>query len=155
MPLHRRERVLAALAQQLIAANTQAGPRWYRARSFPVEIAQLPAGLVRMPPGQMVERIVRSDVNVYTDRTLTPLVVMKLRNQPAAVDVQEIETAINAFSLEVEKAIEADPTLGGLVIDTKLNGFFADMESANADFGDGVLMVEILYRAVRVDPSQP
>lgn len=155
MPLHRREQVLAALRAQLIAANTQAAGRWFRGRTLALQTDQLPAGLVRMPPGQQAERIERADVNYFTTRTLTIMVVMKLRNLPADADTQEIETALNAFSKEVENAIEADPTITGQAIDARPTGFFTDLEGANADFGDGVLLVEVKYRAKRTDVSLP
>lgn len=152
---HKRERVLTALQQQLIAAGTAAAGRWFRSRTIPVTEDQLPCGLVRMPPGQSTETLVRSDVNAFHDRTLTAMVVLKVATVPADAQNSDLEATINAFSLQVENAIQADPTLGGVAMDMDVFAFFTDMQGDNADFGDGVLMVRIKYRTLRTDASQP
>jgi hypothetical protein len=149
VPTHHRETLLAGLVTIIKNASTSCGNRVYRGRRIPIEDAELPVALVY----QGDEESDLNDQNHLLRRVLEVFVELHQKNTPTTINDPGIDTALNELARQVEVAVQADATLGGLCLIALHVGTQTQSEDAEADRGRIRLQFSILYRTQRTDPS--
>lgn len=144
MPTSVREQVLSAFATMLgtVAAENVPGTiKVYRARRKPLsdddDLDQLPALLMRSAPGASEQTSAAVTRNL---ERITVTAVLK-------ADTDEgLDQALADLWAALQRAVEADPTLGGVAVDVNL----ADADQSAAD-GDGIGGVGDVFAAYDVE----
>lgn len=133
--LHRRQLIREAAAAAL-KGKTDAGDRVYETRLVPYRLLELPAIAV-YSLDESTEEASRSTAPRELERDL------ELAIEGAVKQGENVDDAMDALALEIERVMHADPTLGGVASDTFLSGteFFVDVES---DRPAGV--IRLVYR---------
>lgn len=136
---HRRQQIREAVAAVLVAAGTVAGARVYTTRMVPHRRAQLPAVSV-----YALEESVDSESRATSPRELTRR--LQLAVEGAVEAAENVDDALDALALELERAMHADDTLGGLAGDVLLSSTeLAVAEEGAKPIGLVRLVYEVTY----------
>lgn len=131
--LHQRKTIRDAVVAALVAADTAAGARCYPTRVVPWKRLTLPAisvyGLSES-----------SDDKQSAPRELTRTMQLAVE---AAVKGANIDDALDALALEIERAMHADPSFGDVCSDCVLTG--TELEAA-VDGDEPVGFLRLTYR---------
>lgn len=147
---HQAETILAAIVTILKAGGTDAGSRVYRGRTLPVEAAE--GDVINVYEGDEVSSL--DDVNSRKLRQLTVNVELYKRALPTDQnDPGSIDTALNDFIREVEVALEASFSLGGVCRNFIHTGTQRARGDADREFRVATLTLQVIYRTLRVDPA--
>ena len=112
MSTHPRQAIREAVVALLVAAGTDAGSDVYPTREVPWRSVEL--------PGIAVYSLEESSQRITGGRDLDRSVVLAIH---AVAQLSEgIDDALDALALQVEKAMAADPTLGGKALASYLAG---------------------------------
>jgi hypothetical protein len=137
MPLHQRQIIREAVVAAIIAANTSAGARVYETRAVPWARVQLPAISVYLPGDTVTEESKNTAPRVL-DRVGQLEVI-------AAVETGEnVDDAMDAIALEIERAMHKDPSFGGVCGGSVLSSTDSDtVEVGQKPLGFIVLTYEV------------
>lgn len=142
----RRVQLLAAIAAALEGSGKPAGLNVHRARLRPLEKDLLPAAIVYVPP-ETPEAV-----------TLSPLAVD--RKARVAVQLRAIapegtaaEDAVDPYYVWAVQAIQADPTLGGLALDTNEVSVTYDAIESDSVLAACEVLFEVTYETAESDPE--
>jgi len=148
---HKREQILAAVTTTLTGLGTT-GANVTRGRVFTVDESELPHLVITQGPDEIVNPDGDDEAtNIYLLSALT-LMVEIINDASSGV----LETTINQICKEIVAALIADPTQGGLAINT------AELQTSQPELSDDrkkrtantFMQFEILYKRLRADPSQ-
>lgn len=136
---HQRKLIREAVKAALVAAGTAAADRVFETRLVPWRTAQLPAISVysRSEDGITVEsepRVLRRPLSLVIEGVV--------------IANQDVDDALDALSLEIERAMHADPTLGDVCGDSYLASVelgMMDVEGARP-MGAVQLVYAVTYR---------
>lgn len=106
MPLHQRQIIREAIRDALVAANTSAGSRVYETRVVPWHRVELPAIAV----------YTLNETVAPESKTTGPRVLQRLSHLEVVAAVEasaNVDDALDAIALEIERAMHADETFGG------------------------------------------
>ena len=120
------------------------GARVYQSRVYPIDNAKLP-GLILYTRNEVIEYV---SMERTTDRSLTVSVEAYVKGTAGH------DATIDDIAAEVEVAIAADTTLGGLAQDTRMTSIDVD-HSGDGDqpVAIAVITVEIDYTAAEGAPT--
>lgn len=136
---HRRQQIREAVAAALVAAGTVAGDRVYTTRMWPYRRAQLPALAV-----YSLEEPVDPESRATSPRRLTRN--LQLAVEGAVEATEGVDDDLDDLALEVERAMHADDTLGGLAGDVLLSSTeLAVLEEGAKPVGLVRLVYEVTY----------
>lgn len=136
---HQRQ-VIREKVAALLSGATGAGARVFQSRVVPYRRLELPAIAVYARSEQ-----VDPESRLTAPRELT-------RSLQLAVEIAErlsedVDDALDALALQVEKVFDADPTLGGEAGDSLLGSTQIDLvEDGDKPIGVAILTYEITYR---------
>jgi hypothetical protein len=122
MATHPRETIRKAVVTILERARTDAGASIFPSREVPWRSVEL--------PGIAVYSLEESSTQEHRDVPLTRLVILAIH---AVVRLTEgVDDALDALSLQIEKAMAADPTLGGTAQLSHLAGTEISVDESTA-----------------------
>jgi hypothetical protein len=131
---HERQQIREAIAAALVG-KTAAGARVFETRILPLRMPELPAVAVY----SLSES---SDDQQTAPRELKRRIDFAV--EAAVKQGTNIDDALDAIALQVETAMDADPTFGGLASDSMLVGTQLDV----VEEGDRMMGVAVLRYAV-------
>jgi hypothetical protein len=122
MATHPRETIRKAVVTILERARTDAGDNVFPTREVPWRSVEL--------PGIAVYSLEESSTQQHQDAELVRQVVLAIH---AVVRLTEgVDDALDALSLQIEKAMAADPTLGGTALLSHLAGTEISVDETTA-----------------------
>jgi len=140
---HPRQEIRHAVATQLTGA-TAAGTRVFRTRVLPYKRVELPALAVYTPT---------ETVNVDVDtapRELERSPELVIEGAVKAAGSENVDDALDAMALEIENALHADPTFGGVAADAVLSSTELDI----IEDGDTLVgLVKLTYKVEYFAPA--
>lgn len=148
--MHQRQQIRDAVAARLLAASTAAGSNVFTSRARPIlEILQRKEAVLSVYTGDETSR--RSPDGHLLDRTLTVSI------EGAAGGGDDLDDVLDDFAQEVEAALDADPTLGGLLHDDlELTATSSEISArGNVQVGAFRMDYECRYLTQRIDPGEP
>jgi hypothetical protein len=136
--LHQRRQIRDAVVAALKAADTAAGERVFPARSNPFKRVDLPAVAV-------LTSSETSDDGQTAPRELKR--VMRLEVQAAVEDTANVQDVLDALALQLERAMHADPTFGGVCADSTLteSSLLVDGQTGQREVGALGLAYRVTY----------
>jgi hypothetical protein len=141
--LHPRQQLRHAAVAALLD-KTAAGARVYRMRVAPNKTGKLPS-LSVYTPGEDVDTEASMESAPRELERVIELVVDAI----VEAGPEDVDDAIDALCLEVENALHADPTLGGVVADLILSRTDSDA------FGEGGKTIGLAKLTFRVEHNGP
>lgn len=151
MPTHPRQQIREAVKAALVAASTAAGSRVYESRGIPWGMGELPAISV-YSLNEQVDEGSRTTAPRELDRTVNVAVdlVVSVPAQGAVDDV------LDALALQVENAMHADRTLGGVASDLMLiSTEMGTVEGGQRPIAAAQLVYAVQYFTLAPEPSAP
>lgn len=143
---HLRRQIRDQVATML-AGLTTTGSNVFVTRAHPAEQANLPALLIYT----LSETADLSTDDAQGVKTYRRTLELAVEGVAQGVSVDDV---LDDIALEVEEAIEADPTLGGLAWDSALTDTSIDVSRDGKKEGGSVRLVySITYYATAADPS--
>lgn len=122
MAVHPRETIRKAVVELLVAARTDAGDSVFPTREVPWRSVEL--------PGIAVYSLEESSVRNHTEGDLVRHVIIAIH---AVVRLTEgVDDALDALSLQVEKAMAADQTIAGTALISYLAGTEISVDESTA-----------------------
>lgn len=132
MPSHQRQVIREAVTAALVAAATSAGARVYETRTKAWRPVDLPGIAIYSLGDQGMERVAPREQKRQ----------MELAVEAACKVEEDADDALDALALEIEAAMDADPTFGGACQDSLLG----ETELAVVGTGDSqVGLVRLVY----------
>lgn len=143
MPTHPRQVIRHAVVSQLVG-KTGAGSRVYPDRRIPFQRVELPALAVYVPT-ESVEIQSRATAPRELDRRAQVVV------EAAVQQAENVDDALDALALQVEDALHADWTLGGVASDLLLTSTETDVvDTGKQLIGVARLEFEVRYYSAAV-----
>jgi len=148
--LHPREVITQKVVEILKAANTAAGQAVYPNRALPLTAKKLPAILVY----SLAEKV-DPESRVGGPRELSRELDLVIDGLVLAADLdEEVDTTLNALALQIETAMHADSSLGGLVDDSILSETGIEFDPDGEHLAGVVsLSYSVLYRSLAITPD--
>lgn len=143
MASHARKQLRDAVLTALRALPTT-GANVYQSRATPLTQDELPGIVIVMPSEQSA--VSAGDAASKQDRVAQLLVI------GMAEDAQPEDT-IDQIAAEVEAALLADPTLGGLAKNVSLDSTVKDIGDGQQETGEVRLVFSVLYRTAQGVPT--
>lgn len=122
MAAHPREAIRKAVVALLVRACTDAGESVFPTREVPWRSVEL--------PGIAVYSIEEASTQQHQDAELVRHVVLAIH--AVARLTEGVDDALDALSLQIEKAMAADPTLGGTALLSNLAGTEITVDESTA-----------------------
>jgi hypothetical protein len=122
MAVHPRETIRKAVVALLVAARTDAGDSVFPTREVPWRNVEL--------PGIAVYTIEESSQSIHVDSELARHVVLAIH--AVARLTEGVDDALDAISLQIERAMAADPTIGGAAVLSHLAGTEITVDESTA-----------------------
>ena len=149
---HARQQIREAIQSELTGLTTT-GSNVFVSRAYPVNDESLPCLKIYNGPDEMVPEA----SSMGDNRAYNLAIIIEVKVRPAA-DVDDgltnYDDLLDTICAEVQAALTADDTLGGLVKDMDLvsTEFEADDETEN-ETGSATMVWSSLYRIDRTDPE--
>lgn len=140
---HVRKQIRDAVVTALTGLTTT-GTSVYRSRVFPLEKAKLPALAI----------FTKSEAVEFDTLTITRSIMRRLEIGVEAfvTDMTNTDNTLDTIAVEVEEALAADVTLGGLSRDVQVTAFEADYSGdGETTLAIGRFTVEVQYRTLEND----
>jgi len=140
---HVRKQIRDAVVTALTGLNTT-GSNVYRSRVFPLEKANLPALAI----------FTKSETTDFDTLTISRSIMRRLEIGVEAfvTDMTNTDNTLDTIAVEVEEALAADVTLGGLSKDLQVTAFEADYTGdGETTLAIGRFTVEAVYRTAEND----
>ena len=143
---HQRQLIREA-AKAALVGKTAAGPRVYETRTTPWLRAQLPAIAV-----YTLDETVDPESRKTAPRELTRN--LKLAVEAVVEQGTNVDDGLDAISLEIERALHADPTFGDVCADSVLSGTeLAVGDAGSRPIGVATLTYAVTYRTWAPDAA--
>lgn len=152
--MHQRETILNSIVAILVAASTAAEGRVFRARADDLDPAtDLPA--INIWQGEDPTQLNDQHYSKRHDFEVTIQLCVKNTRTPTGDSTEvSIETALNNLAEELERALEADFTLGGTCLKFDDNGAGKpDIRNNDREYAVMPYSITVLYRTLRTDPA--
>ena len=135
---HVRQQIRSAIVTALTGLTTT-GSNVFRSRIYPLESGKLPGLCI----------FTRSEAVEFDTLTITRSIgrVLEVSVEAYLSATANYDNTLDTIAVEVEEALAADVTLGGLSKDVQVTAFEADFS------GDGEQPVAVLYR-ICVSPAK-
>lgn len=144
---HHRQTIRQAVAAVLAGLPTT-GPRVFKSRVWPLADDKLPCLLVFTRRDQV------QDASMGRPRRLNRGVEVIVEGVVAAAS-EDLDDTLDIIAAEVEAAMGADPTLGGVVKQCLLDGSTSELRASEGEKPVGAIQLVFIatYRTVEGDPS--
>ena len=119
-------------------------------RMYAIESDEFPIALVY----QGDETSAVDDVNSKKTRELEIRIEIHAIDNPADMSSPELQSDLNGLAEEIENAIEADPSIGGLALFVEHQGTQTTLAQVDTDRGGLLLNLVAQYRTARLNASQ-
>lgn len=142
-----RRQIRDAVASKL-AGLTTTGANVFITRTHPVEETKLPC-LIVYTSNERAELTTPEGAGTKAYLRMLDLTVEGIAQGTTTDDT------LDAIALEVEEALEADTTLGGVAWDITLTDTTTDVSNEGSREGGAIILTyEVTYHAAATDPSQ-
>ena len=144
---HARKQLRDAVASA-VTGLTSTGARVFKSRNLPMGATELPALCV----------YARQDTPDYDAGAFGAIVVRVLevhvQGYAARVDSEDLDARLDAMAAEVEEAIYADPTFGGLAHGTRMGAQVLEVDpDGDQSLGVVDMTFDVIYRTAEGAPS--
>jgi hypothetical protein len=143
---HVRETLIQALAAQIVAAGTSIASRVFVGRTVDLQPAEIPCAVIYQGdeatgPDEFQNKRRELELGIEIHGTINS----------ALITAPTVQGVLNALALEVENAIEADPTLSGAILFLEHRATQTRIDQADTDRGMIRLDYVAHYRTARTD----